>query len=115
MLRDLPDQAVKAVAAVTKSQCYVTDVVVTETAFVLEKVYEAPRSEIAFSLRSLLSFPNLVCNFNLLTDVIDLYEKRGSLSIIDCYAAIEAGASGNQLVTFDKKLLKYGGIHVIEP
>ncbi len=115
LLRDLPDQSAEAVAAVTTSQCYVTDVVVTETAFVLEKIYGAPRNEIAFSLKSFLSFPNLLCNVDLLTDVFDLYDKHQSLSIIDCYAAVEANVSGNHLITFDRKLLKYGGAHVFEP
>lgn len=115
LLRDLPDQSAKATAAVTTSKCYVTDVVVTETAFVLEKVYEAPRNDIAVSLKSFLLFPNLICNADLLTDVIDLYQKRQSLSIVDCYAAVEANVSGNQLITFDRKLLKHGGLHVIEP
>ncbi|NOT49387.1 MAG: PIN domain-containing protein [Acidobacteria bacterium] len=114
-MRDLPDQSAKATAAVTTSKCYVTDVVVTETAFVLEKVYEAPRNDIAVSLKSFLLFPNLICNADLLTDVIDLYQKRQSLSIVDCYAAVEANVSGNQLITFDRKLLKHGGLHVIEP
>ena len=115
LLRDIPDQSTRAIAAVEGSECYVTDVVITETIFVLEKIYEARRRDIASSLRSFLRFPNLLSNADLLNDVMDLYQNRESLSIIDCYAAVEAGPSGNQMVTFDKKLLKYGGSHVIEP
>jgi predicted nucleic acid-binding protein len=51
----------------------------------------------------------------MLLDVFELYEERATLSIVDCYAAIEAKHWQNELATFDKKLLKYGGAHVIEP
>ena len=115
LLRDIPHQAAKAATELTSYRCYVTDVVITETVFVLEKVYEAPRKEIAVAINSFLAFPNLLCNADLLAEMIDLYQQHRSLSIIDCYAAVEAGASGNQLITFDTKLLKYGGTHVIEP
>lgn len=115
LLRNIPDQTAKAISALAHSRCYVTDVVITEIIYVLEKVYEAPRKEIAIALSSFLSLPNLVCNSDLLGEMIDLYEKRSSLSIIDCYAAVESGLSGNQLITFDAKLLRHGGVHVIEP
>jgi predicted nucleic-acid-binding protein len=115
LLRDVPDQTARAVAVVTEPDVYVTDVVITETVFVLEKYYEAPRNTIAISIRSFLALPNLSSNAALFSDVFDLYEVQTSLSIIDCYAAVEAGAWQSDLVTFDKKLLKYGGAHVVEP
>lgn len=115
LLRDIPHQSTKAAFQITNSRCYVTDVVITETVFVLEKVYEAPRNEIAVAIGSFLALPNLTSSSELLTEMLDLYKKKSSLSIIDCYAAVEAGASGSQLVTFDAKLLKHGGSHVVEP
>ena len=89
LLRDIPDQAAKAIYTLTHARCYVTDVVITEVVYVLEKVYEAPRKEVALVLNSFLSFPNLVCNSDLLAEMIDLYQKQPSLSVIDCYAAVE--------------------------
>lgn len=115
LLRDVPEQTAGAVAAVTATDSYVTDVVVTETVFVLEKVYEAPRETIALSMRSFLTLANLTSNASVFSDVFDLYEARPSLSIIDCYAAVEAQVWDNKLLTFDKKLLKYGGSHVMSP
>lgn len=115
LLRDIPDQTAQALAAVAADDGYVTDVVITETVFVLEKYYEAPRDTIALSLRSFLALPNLTSNGPLFRDVFDLYEARPSLSIVDCYAAVEAGIWDNSLVTFDKNLLKHGGPHVSEP
>ncbi|MCC7308564.1 MAG: PIN domain-containing protein [Acidobacteria bacterium] len=115
LLRDVRGQTARAVAAVTAQDVYVTDVVITETAFVLEKYYEAPRNTITKTMRAFLALPNLSSNASLFSDVFELYEARQSLSIIDCYAAVEAGVWQNSLVTFDKKLLKYGGAHVSEP
>jgi predicted nucleic-acid-binding protein len=115
LLRDVPDQSAKAIALVSRGDCYVTDVIVTETVFVLEKVYEAPRDKITFSLRSFMSLPNVASNAELFADVFELYQARPSLSIIDCYAASEAAASNGSFVTFDKKLLRHGGSHVETP
>lgn len=115
LLRDIPDQTAKAVRLLEVSQCYVTDVVLTETIFVLEKVYAADRADIAATIKGLIFRPSLVCNRDLLSDVIDLYRRRSSLSIIDCYAAIESKTFGNDLATFDRNLVKHGGSHVNEP
>jgi predicted nucleic-acid-binding protein len=97
------------------SQCYTTDVVLTEVIFVLEKVYEAPRAEIGSVIKRLMARPDLICNRMLMNEVIDLYEEQRSLSIVDCYTAVEARTFANNMVTFDKNLLKHGGSHVTEP
>jgi predicted nucleic-acid-binding protein len=115
LLRDIPDQSARALAAVAAEDVYVTDVVVTETVFVLEKYYGAPRDTISLSMRSFLALPNLTSNALLFRDVFDLYEARPSLSIVDCYVAVEAKIWDTSLVTFDKNLLKHGGAHVSEP
>ncbi|MFL6373145.1 MAG: PIN domain-containing protein [Pyrinomonadaceae bacterium] len=115
LLRDVPNQSARAIALVAGGHCYVTDVIVTETVFVLEKVYKAPRDRIAFSLGSFMSLPSVVSNAELFADVFELYQAQPSLSIIDCYAAVEAGSSNSTFVTFDKKLLRHGGTHVEAP
>ncbi len=113
LLRDILDQAKKAENLVKNSPCYVTDVVLTETVFVMEKIYETPRQGLVALLRGFLTFPNLTYNTYLMDDVLDMFEKYHSLSIIDCYSAVEAKVFGNQLVTFDKKLMKQGGSHIV--
>lgn len=115
LLRDVPEQADRAKSLISTSECYVTDVVLTETVFVLEKVYEAPRDQIAFSLKSFIALQFVTSNSALFSDVFDLYETQPTLSIIDCYAALEASVWENDLITFDKKLLKHGGRQVREP
>jgi predicted nucleic-acid-binding protein len=115
LIRDIPAQAAKAIRLLEGTQCYITDVAITETIFVLEKVYAADRNDIAATIKGLIFRPNLRCNRDLITSVLDLYKQRRSLSIIDCYAAIESKTFGNDLATFDRDLLKHGGSHVIEP
>jgi predicted nucleic-acid-binding protein len=115
LLRDIPDQAAAAIRLLDESQCYITDVVITEVIFVLEKIYGSTRDDIGATIKGLIARQNLICNRGLIDDVLDLYIERTSLSIIDCYAAMEAMAFGNDLATFDKGLLKHGGKHVVEP
>lgn len=115
LIRDIPGQAAKAIRLLEGTQCYVTDVVITETIFVLEKIYAADRNDIAATIKGLIFRPNLICNRDLINAVIDLYTRHRSLSIIDCYAAMESKTFGNDLATFDNDLLKHGGSHVIEP
>jgi len=52
-----------------------TDVVAAETIFVLESFYEAPRSEVANAVHSLLSFEAVLCiDTALLLRAVEVYE-----------------------------------------
>jgi predicted nucleic acid-binding protein len=104
LLYDVPEQTARVTAVIAKEQVYVTDVVVAETAFVLEKTMELPREDVAELLTSFLGFANVVSNPYFLPQAIKLYRKHSELSIVDCYAAAEAQAYSNKLMTFDKKL-----------
>lgn len=115
LLNDIPEQTVKSKKVITGSVSYLTDVVLTETVFVLERVVGMNRTDIVKLIKTFLSLPDLVYNDYFLDEVIDLYGKKPTLSIVDCYAAIEAKVYKNTLVTFDKELVKLGGIHVREP
>ena len=113
-LDDIPEQSVKSRSVIVGSQCYVTDVVVTEIIFVLERVVEMNRQDIVHLIKSFLGLPNLVYNEYFLDQAIDLFGTQKSLSFVDCYAATEAKAYNNSLVTFDKQLVKHGGSHIAE-
>lgn len=115
ILRDIPEQSRKAEALINNSFCYVSGVIVTEIAFVLEKVMEVPRADIGKLLRKFLALKTIRYDEQPLNSAIDLYEVKSKLSFPDCYAAVEAEQSGNTLVTFDKDLIKHGGSHVTEP
>lgn len=115
LLNDVPLQSNKAKQVLSNSPVYLSDVVVTETVFVLEKSLGYPRKAVAALIRVLIAVPGLVLSDHLLPDVIEMYERKGSLSFVDCYAAIEARMFGAKLYTFDKKLITQGGSHVVAP
>jgi len=115
LLNDIPAQTSLAKVVITTSPCYVTDVVVTETVFVLERVVGMVREDIVQLVQKFLGLRSLVYNDYFLDQVIDLYGAKKSLSFADCYGAIEAKVYENTLITFDKQLAKHGGNHVKEP
>ena len=112
LLDDVPEQTKKATKAIVKNKVYVTDVVAVEAIYVLEKVILLPRRDICKLLGNFFGFANVVHNPFFLLETVQLYEHHPSLSIVDCYAAAEAKAYSNQLVTFDKRLANQGGQHV---
>lgn len=114
LLDDIPEQTLKSKTVITESAAYVTDVVVTETIFVLERVIGLKRHDIRLLVKAFLNLPSLIYNDYFLDQVIELYGAQPSLSFVDCYAAIEAKVYSNSLVTFDKQLAKHGGSHVTQ-
>lgn len=112
LLNDIPEQTEKVRTIIASSGCYITDVVAAEIVFVLEKVIEIDRQDIVRLLKSFLSLPNMIYNDYFLDQTLELYEEQLSLSIVDCYAATEAKAYKNYLLSFDEALIKHGGDHV---
>lgn len=115
LLDDVPQQTAAATKLIENEQVYVTDVVVAEVVYVLENAMSLPRRDIVELTRDFLGFENVAHNMYFLLDVIDMYSQCPALSIVDCYAAAEAKAYGNQLASYDKKLINQGGDHVFEP
>ena len=112
LLDDVPEQTKKATKVIEKNKVYVTDVVAVEVIYVLEKVILLSREDTCQLMVDFLNFANVVHNPYFLLEAIQLYEHHPSLSVVDCYAAIEAKAYSNKLVTFDKRLASQGGKHV---
>ena len=113
LLNDVPQQSNRAKQVLSNPPVYLSDVVVTM--YVLEKSLDYPRSSVAALIGVLIAVPGLVYSDHLIPDVVKMYERKGSLSFVDCYAAIEARMFGAKLYTFDKKLIAQGGSHVIAP
>jgi uncharacterized protein len=113
LLDDIPGQTIKAKQVIDGTQpSYVTDVVLTEAVFVLERVIGMERADIVRLVGAFLHLPNLVYNDYLLDDTLELYGQQPSLSFVDCYAATETKIYKNTLYTFDKQLAKNGGKQV---
>ncbi len=113
LLNDIPDETVKARRLIANSPVYVSDVVFTETVFVLEKSLLYDRPFICASLRMFLRLNGVTHNNHILPKAIKLFEVKPGLSFVDCYAAVEAKLFGTKLYTFDKKLINQGGPHVV--
>ena len=115
LLNDVPAQTSRSKKLLSSSPVYVSDVVVTETVYVLEQTLKYDRSFISSLLRMFLDLPGVSHNDHILPDVFSLFEQKPSLSFVDCYAATEAKIFGTKLYTFDKKLINQGGAHVQAP
>ena len=99
LLDDIPEQTKIATDIIESNRVYVTDVVVVESIYVMEKVMRLTRQDITMLVTNFLGFSNVVHNPYFLEDVIQFYEHNSMLSIVDCYAAAEAKAYENELVT----------------
>lgn len=85
----------------------VSDVVLTECAYVLEKVYSLPRVRVAKSVRSILRDPHLLCRRDVFEAALDMYTSSPKLSFVDCLVVAESRHDGTLPVfTFDKAMAK---------
>ena len=112
LLGDIPEQTEQATKLIENSTVYVTDVVVIEVVYVLEKVYRLSRSDICELVLGFLNFSNVVHNPRFLVLALAFYKGHPALSIVDCHASEEAKSYGNELVTLDRRLINQGGDHV---
>ncbi len=113
LLEDGPAQTQKAAELIENNTVYVTDVVLIEAVYVLEKVYKLSRKDICELVDGFLGFSNVVHNPRFLLDTLAFYKTHTPLTIVDCYASEEAKSFGNTLVTLDKQLVSQGGSHVM--
>lgn len=107
MLHDVPEQTTKAEKWVMEHTCHIADLAITETMFVLEKVYEMPRNDIAENIFAIIRNPRFCSNRVLFEKALPVYMDNPSVSINDCLLATYAEI--NQAIphaTFDKKLAK---------
>jgi predicted nucleic-acid-binding protein len=88
LLGDVADQTQKATELIESNTVYVTDVIVVEIVYVLEKVYELSRKDICDLLTDFLNFNNVVHNPRFLLKTINLYKNHPALSIVDCQAPV---------------------------
>lgn len=115
VLNDVPAQASKAASFVRRSSCYVTDVVVAECVFVLEKTYKLDRNLIKESLTTFFEINTVTFSETLITEAFDLYISLRTLSFADCYSVAEARLREKELMTFDRAILKKCGLTAKEP
>ena len=92
------------------------DLVAAEVAYVLESFYEAPRRQVAETLRAILAFPSIrVVDVELLLRAVEVYDVH-RLDFADAYLVASAERSGvGQIVSFDRGIDRVGTVTRVEP
>lgn len=122
LMQDHADHSPRSTALINDletgpSRARITDPVVFEAVFTLERFFRIPRLQIANEIRRLIALPGIDCpGIQLLRETFDVYPREQGLSFVDCHVAIEAIMSGvNNVVSFDRKLGRVPGVTRIEP
>jgi predicted nucleic acid-binding protein len=114
---DPPEMASRATLFLaTETELFLADLVVAETVYVLESFYEAPRPQIARSVRSLLALGSVVCvDAPLLRRAVEIYETN-RLDFTEAYLVASAESTGvTRIASFDRSIDRVGTVERIEP
>ena len=114
---DPPEQAARAAAYLEAAEVLLLpDLILAETAYVLESFYRAPRSQVATALRAVIGFPAIrVVDEALLLRAIELYETE-HLDFAESYLVACAEATGVGVVaSFDRSIDRVPSIRREEP
>lgn len=114
---DPPHLAARATAFLsTDVVLLLTDLIVAETAYVLESYYETPRPQVAASLRSMVTFDRMLCvDAPLLLRAIEVYETH-RLDFAEAYLVACAESSGiGAVASFDQSIDRVRTVERLEP
>jgi predicted nucleic acid-binding protein len=122
VLADHFDQSPRATALVRQIErgdltVRISDTVVFEAVFTLEKVYRVPRPAIRDALQPILALPGvLLPGKTAYRRVFELYVERAGLSFADCYhAVLVQRREPAEIISFDQKIGRVPGITRREP
>ena len=114
---DPPEQAERATRYLAGAdELLLPDLILAEVAYVLESYYEAPRTDVAVSLRAVVAFPAIrVLDEELLLRAVEIYEVD-RLDFADAYLVASAESSGVGVVaSFDRSIDRVGTVQRDEP
>jgi predicted nucleic-acid-binding protein len=114
---DPPEMARRATAFLgVTSDLLLSDLIVAETVYVLESYYEAPRAQIAESIRSLIAFESIsVVSPEVILRAIEIYEID-RLDFAEAYLVACAESTGvNAVVSFDEAIDRVDTVTRIAP
>jgi predicted nucleic-acid-binding protein len=90
-------------ARIGKCQIEIEQSIFAEVIFVLSSFYKVPRLEIVQILKSLLSYKGIKVDSDIYSVALDVYLEH-NIHIVDSIIAVKTLTSGDELLTFDKKL-----------
>lgn len=121
-LDDVPGQSARASAFLSlieegKVNAHITDTVVFETVYTLEKTYQETRPNISNFILAFLAMPRIILpRKRRYQRVFDLWTNRRNLSFADAFHAVAAMDLGlEEIMTFDRGFDRIPGIRRIEP
>lgn len=102
LLRD-DEAAAELARAHVEAGAFLLPEVLCEVVYVLEGVYEVPRTELCGFLTGLIN--ETICpDGDVLKTALAIYKGRGKLDFVDCILAARHQVSGDRVLTFDRKL-----------
>jgi predicted nucleic acid-binding protein len=114
---DPPEMATRATRFLAEAnELLLVDLIVAEVVYVLESFYEAPRPQVAESVRSIIAFgPITVLDEAMLLRTIEVYEVHG-LDFAEAYLVASAESSGiGAVASFDRAIDRVTTVQRIEP
>ncbi len=105
LLQDIEVQFQYVKNIIRKEKCYITLEVLAEVCYVLEGLYQVPRSEIINSFRRLIFDVNIL-NADVLLRALEKFDQTPKLDFVDCLLYGYKIERGIDIITFDKKLKK---------
>ncbi len=110
LVRDNPEQ-VEAAEKFSSGEAWVSHLVLVESIWVLDVVYERTAGEIATAVEMLLNHETLTLqDADVVTAALEHFKRRPTLGFSDCLVMETARKAGPlSLGTFDKALAKLGG------
>ena len=99
-----------------ESELILADLIVAETVYVLQSVYDAPQAQVAEAVRSLLALPSIVTiSSALLLRTVEIYETD-RLDFAEAYLVACAESTGiANIASFDRSIDRVGTVQRIEP
>lgn len=106
LTNDIPALKERAVKLIDNSRIVkINDVAIIETIYALAEYYKVPRDLVEKTINNLATHKKLQFDYEIFERALDIYAKRPSLSIEDCYLATKANSDNESILwTFDKKL-----------
>jgi predicted nucleic acid-binding protein len=114
---DPPGMAARATRYLAAAdELLLPDLILAEVAYVLESFYEAPREQVATTLRAVLGFPAIrVLDADLLQRAIEVYDVH-RLDFADAYLVASAERTGiGVIASFDRTIDRVATIRRDEP
>lgn len=120
LIQDNREQGAAATALFKRAEqdeieIHLSDTIVAEVTFVMEKVYRKQRSEVADALLDLIQNPGVTLQSpSVLTDALLRYRAH-AIDFPDALVAAMAAAKGIPAISFDKDLDRFVDVTRFEP